>query len=206
MDQKQIDAIKDVLKEKGMPEESLDGAVLSLMMALSGGAPAEEEPMPAEATPEEPKPEDELTASAAPSIQAARAAQFDAMAKRLAELEGREKKRDEAERATLFAAFKSEGKLRFAEEAEARKLLDTYGPEAFKAAYGRVPSLEQPAPKQAGPLPTAKIGETLEAASKKTGAPVLNAERAVPVDQIRAYMREHNVTAAKAATALSRAK
>lgn len=208
MDEKQIEAIKSVLKDKGMPEEACADAVLSLMTVLSGGgaeAPAEE-PMPAEAKPEEMKPEDELTASAAPAIQAARAAQFDRMAKRLAELEVKEKARDESERAALFADFKGRGKLRFAVEADAKALLDESGPVAFKRAYGAIPDLEQPAPKQTGALPTAKIGEALEQASAKTGAPVLNADKAVPVADLKAYMAKHNVTAAKAHTALSRAK
>jgi hypothetical protein len=207
MDQGMIDKVKDVLKDKGMAEESLDGAVLALMMALSGGSAEQpSEPMPAEATPEAKPEEEELPYDkAAPAIAAARVAQFDKMAKRLAELEAKDKAREAKENDALFSEFSLAGRLRFADKDEAKKLLEQHGPDAFKAAYGRVPALEQPAPKQTAALPTAKIGEALEQASNKTGAPVVNADKAVPVEAIRKYMRENGVTAAKAATALSRA-
>jgi hypothetical protein len=159
MDQSKIDKLKEILKARGLPEEALDGAVLDLMLALSGEAPAEEaapeaEPMPAE----NPAPA-EIAASAAPAapaIAAARDAQFEKVLARLAALEAEKAARDAAERASLFASFEKEGRLRFADAAEARRLLDTHGADAFRAAYGRVPALvATPAPDAPAALPTA---------------------------------------------------
>jgi phage I-like protein len=195
--------LKEVIDALGKTSLSEEEQAELVKVCASGEAmPPEEE----EALPEEDMPAGDAPADLAASIKTARADQFTAMARRLAELEAKEKTREASERDALFADFKGRGKLRFAVEDKARKLLDTHGAEAFKAAYGDVPSPEQPAPKQTASLPTAKIGEALEAASQKTGAPVVNAEKAIPVPQIQAYMREHKVTAAKAATALSRAK
>jgi hypothetical protein len=149
MDQKQIDAIKALLIEKGLPEETAADAVLALMSLLMG-APAEEAPE------EEMAAEAPLEAAAAPAIQAARDAQFSAMAKRLEALEAEKKGRDKTERDRLYAEYDGLGKLRFADKAEAKKLLDTHGAGAFAAAYGRVPALvDQAAPPAPAALPTA---------------------------------------------------
>jgi hypothetical protein len=187
MDQSKIDKLKEILKARGLPEEALDGAVLDLMLALSGEAPAEEapaeEPMPAE----NPAPAEIAAAAtpAAPAISAARDAQFERMAARLAELEAKDKAREAAERASLFAAFEREGRLRFADAAEARRLLDTHGADAFRAAYGRVPALvEQAAPAAPAALPTAATVATSEMAER---AGVSTSAIRISDDEIKAY-------------------
>jgi hypothetical protein len=186
MSQEQIDKLKEILKEKGMPEEALDGAVLALMMALSGEAPAEapaEEPMPAE----NPAPA-EIAASAAPAapaIQAARDAQFEKVLARVTALEAEKATRDAAERSSLFAAYESKGKLRFADAGEARKLLDTHGAAAFKAAYGRVPELvATTAPEAPAALPTAASVATSEMAER---AGVSTFSIRITDEEIKAY-------------------
>jgi phage I-like protein len=194
--------LKEVIDALGKTSLSEEEQAELVKVCASGEA------MPKEA-PEEEMPEDMPAGDtdptlAASAVTAERAEQFSAMTKRLAVLEAKDKKREAEERAALFADFKGRGKLRFTTEEKARRIL-ALGVQSFRDAYEDIGDLEQPAPKLTASLPTAKIGEALEAASQKTGAPVVNAEKAIPVEAIRKYMRENNVTAAKAHVALSRA-
>jgi hypothetical protein len=184
LDQGMIDKMKEILGGVGLPEDKLADAVLQLMAALEGGAPAPaEEPMPEEGAAIE-------AAAQPPEL----AASVSLLATKVATLEAGQKKREGDEKSTLFASYKAQGKLRYAVEAEARQLLEKSGVDAFKAAYSRVPALTGgSSPKAPGHLPTA-----VEVAT----AP---AEYAPSPEELRAYSKQHGVGLSKALVALRKA-
>jgi hypothetical protein len=163
------------------PEEQ--SAIIS--SCASGAAAPAEEPMP--------MPEEGAAIEAAaqpPEL----AASVSLLATRLATLEAGQKKRETEESATLFASYKAQGKLRYAVEAEAKKLLEGSGIAAFKVAYSHVPALTgQGSPKAPGRLPTAA-----EVAAEP-------AEYAPSPEQLKAYSKQHGVGLSKALVALRKA-
>jgi hypothetical protein len=197
--------LKEVIDALGKTSLSEEEQAELVKVCASGEAmPAEEEALP----------EEELPAADDPALAAkADTKLIQALTTRLSKLEKDADERAKKEGAELFSRYQREQRFRIFAEAGtdptgevAARAEFALGLANFKRIFDRVEPrvYANPAPKQVGALPTAKISEALDEASRKTGAPVLNAEKAIPVAEIQAYMAQHKVGAAKAAAALSK--